>query len=58
MSQILIKDVPLEVRKYIYQLQAELRLQRNGTSQYSQSSIIIKIIKQQMALEESKSKKQ
>lgn len=57
-NDILIKNVPLEVRRYIFRLQADMKSQR-GRAQYSQSAVILQIIKNQMISEEnSKNKKQ
>lgn len=57
MSQILVKDVPLEVLKYILKLQSEEKIQK-GISQYSLSAVVIKIIKKQIVADARRNKKE
>lgn len=57
MPNILVKDVPSEVLRYILKLQSEEKIQK-GISQYSLSAVIIKIIKKQIASDARKSRKE
>lgn len=57
MNDILLKNVPLDVRKYILKTQWEIKCQK-GVSQYSQSMAVIQIIKNQIISDIKKSKKE
>lgn len=57
MSQILVRDVPVEVLKYLLKLQSEEKIQK-GISQYSLSAVVIKVIKKQIAADARKNKKE
>jgi len=53
MSALILRDLPLDVRKYILKLQGEIKAER-GVCQYSMPLTIYKIIREHQALKSKK----